>query len=145
VPRLLDCSSEFRLVQNAQFYSLTCRSLSRTGRAYPDLAAQASGFQVVVSGQTISVGGTSASSPVRISVAHNHIKRTNHERYQTVAGVFSLLNDFRLSKGKTSLGFINPLIYSTAAKGFNDITSGSNPGCETAGSLTLITSSRPSC
>ena len=50
----------------------------------------------------------------------------------------ALLNDFRLSKGKTSLGFINPLIYSTAAKGFNDITSGSNPGCGTAGSLTLI-------
>lgn len=87
---------------------------NQTGRAYPDLAAQGSGFQVVVSGRTTSVGGTSASSP-------------------TVAGVFSLLNDFRLSKGKTSLGFINPLIYSTAAKGFNDITSGSNPGCGTAG------------
>ncbi|KIK07829.1 hypothetical protein K443DRAFT_673084 [Laccaria amethystina LaAM-08-1] len=87
---------------------------NQTGRAYPDLAAQGSGFQVVVSGRTVSVGGTSASSP-------------------TVAGVFSLLNDFRLSQGKTSLGFINPLIYSTAAKGFNDITSGSNPGCGTAG------------
>jgi tripeptidyl-peptidase-1 len=120
----------------------TRRSLSQTGRAYPDLAAQGSGFQVVVSGRTVSVGGTSASSPVCISMAHNLIKWTNHGRYQTVAGVFSLLNDFRLSQGKTSLGFINPLIYSTAAKGFNDITSGSNPGCGTAGSLTLITSSR---
>lgn len=85
-----------------------------TGRAYPDLAAQSNGFLVVVGGETTSVGGTSASFP-------------------TVAAVFSLLNDFRLSQGKTSLGFINPLIYATAAQGFNDITSGSNPGCGTAG------------
>ncbi|PPQ71894.1 hypothetical protein CVT24_006868 [Panaeolus cyanescens] len=85
-----------------------------TGRAYPDVSAQASGFQVVVGGRTTSVGGTSASSP-------------------TVAGIFSLLNDFRLSRGKTSLGFINPLIYSTASSGFTDITSGSNPGCNTNG------------
>ncbi|KAF8644974.1 hypothetical protein AX16_008158 [Volvariella volvacea WC 439] len=85
-----------------------------TGRAYPDVAAQGSGFQVVVRGRVTSVGGTSASSP-------------------TVAGVFSLLNDFHLANGKPSLGFINPLIYSTAASGFNDITSGSNPGCGTNG------------
>ncbi|TFK63265.1 subtilisin-like protein [Pluteus cervinus] len=84
------------------------------GRAYPDVAAQGSGFQVVIGGRTSSVGGTSASSP-------------------TVAGIFALLNDFRLSKGLSSLGFINPLLYSNATSGFNDITSGSNPGCGTAG------------
>ncbi|KAF8903511.1 peptidase S8/S53 domain-containing protein [Gymnopilus junonius] len=33
----------------------------------------------------------------------------------------------------TSLGFINPLIYSTASSGFTDITSGTNPGCGTTG------------
>ena len=82
--------------------------------------------------------GPAPALPCVSLLAHNLIRWTNHERYQTVAGIFSLLNDFRLSKGKTSLGFINPLIYSTAAKGFNDITSGSNPGCGTAGSLTLI-------
>ncbi|KAF7317714.1 Subtilisin-like protein [Mycena kentingensis (nom. inval.)] len=85
-----------------------------TGRAYPDVAAAGSGFQVVVGGRTISVGGTSASSPA-------------------VAGVISLLNDFRISQGKAPLGFLNPLIYSTASTGFNDITSGSNPGCGTSG------------
>jgi len=52
---------------------------------------------------------------------------------QTTAGVFALLNDFRLSQGKSTLGFINPLIYSTASSGFNDITAGSNPGCNTRG------------
>jgi tripeptidyl-peptidase-1 len=38
---------------------------SASGRAYPDVAAQGSGFQVVVGGHVISVGGTSASCPVR--------------------------------------------------------------------------------
>ena len=34
------------------------------------------------------------------------------EKQQTVAAIFALLNDFRLSrKGGNSLGFINPLIY----------------------------------
>ncbi|KAK1225614.1 hypothetical protein PQX77_011441 [Marasmius sp. AFHP31] len=84
-----------------------------TGRAYPDLAAQGTGFQVIIGGRTSSVGGTSASSP-------------------TVAGIVALLNDVRLAAGKSSLGFLNPLIYQNAAA-FNDITSGSNPGCGTNG------------
>lgn len=39
-------------------------SHSASGRAYPDVAAQSSGFQVIVGGHVTSVGGTSASSPV---------------------------------------------------------------------------------
>ncbi|TDL24009.1 subtilisin-like protein [Rickenella mellea] len=85
-----------------------------SGRAYPDVAAQGSGFQVVVGGRTTSVGGTSASTP-------------------TFAGVVALLNDFRISSGKAPLGFLNPLLYSSAIAGLNDITSGSNPGCGTVG------------
>ncbi|KAI0831997.1 peptidase S8/S53 domain-containing protein [Trametes gibbosa] len=85
-----------------------------TGRAYPDVAAQGEGFQVVIGGRVSSVAGTSASSP-------------------TFAAVIALLNDFRLSQGKAPLGFLNPLIYSTGVPGFNDITSGSNPGCGTNG------------
>ncbi|GJE91255.1 subtilisin-like protein [Phanerochaete sordida] len=85
-----------------------------SGRAYPDVAAQGEGFQVVIGGRTESVAGTSASSP-------------------TFAGVIALLNDFRLSQGKSGLGFLNPIIYSTGVAGFNDITSGSNPGCGTNG------------
>jgi len=87
---------------------------NKTGRAYPDVAAQGSGFQVVVGGVVQSVGGTSASTPA-------------------FASVVSLLNDFRLSHDKPPLGFLNPLIYSTAGSGFNDIVSGSNPGCGTQG------------
>lgn len=38
--------------------------VSSTGRAYPDVAAQADNFQVVVGGSVVNVEGTSASSPV---------------------------------------------------------------------------------
>ncbi|EIW59803.1 subtilisin-like protein, partial [Trametes versicolor FP-101664 SS1] len=94
--------------------STNAGQFNTTGRAYPDVAAQGQGFQVVIGGRVGSVGGTSASSP-------------------TFAGVIALLNDFRLSQGKSSLGFLNPIIYSTGVPGFNDITSGSNPGCGTNG------------
>ena len=39
---------------------------STSGRAYPDVATQGEGFQVVIGGRTESVAGTSASSPVRL-------------------------------------------------------------------------------
>lgn len=51
--------------------------------------------------------------------------------HQTFAGVIALLNDFRISQGKSPLGFLNPTLYSAGVAGFNDITSGSNPGCGT--------------
>ena len=39
-------------------------NVSARGRAYPDIAAQATKFQVVVGGAVQYVAGTSASSPV---------------------------------------------------------------------------------
>jgi tripeptidyl-peptidase-1 len=87
---------------------------SKTGRAYPDVAAQAVNFQVVIGGQVEGLEGTSCASP-------------------TFAGVVALLNDYRLSLGKAPLGFLNPLIYGSLSTGFNDITSGSNPSCGTNG------------
>jgi tripeptidyl-peptidase I len=69
---------------------------------------------VFLSGEIISIGGTSASSP-------------------TFAGLVALLNDARLRNGQPPLGFINPLLYSKATHAFNDITTGNNPGCGTPG------------
>ncbi len=47
---------------------------SAAGRAYPDVAAQGQNFRVILGGRTISVGGTSASSPVRcVSTLHINI------------------------------------------------------------------------
>jgi hypothetical protein len=122
-------------------YHCHCESLrssrrfySKTGRAYPDVSAQALGFQVVIGGLVHPVQGTSASSPV---CSPDHRKELSNltPTNQTVAGVFALLNDYRLSQNKSTLGFINPLIYSNASSGFNDITAGDNPGCGTRGKL----------
>ncbi|KZT24082.1 subtilisin-like protein [Neolentinus lepideus HHB14362 ss-1] len=84
------------------------------GRAVPDVSAQGYGFQVVVEGKVESVGGTSASSP-------------------TFASIVSLLNDYRLANGRPSLGWLNPLLYTTGLSGFTDILLGNNPGCGTLG------------
>ncbi|KAI0262573.1 tripeptidyl peptidase A [Gloeopeniophorella convolvens] len=84
------------------------------GRAIPDVSAQADNFRIFLSGEPVHIGGTSASSP-------------------SFAGFVSLLNDARLSAGRPSLGFLNPLIYSLKGTGFNDITAGNAPGCGTPG------------
>jgi tripeptidyl-peptidase I len=39
---------------------------SQSGRAFPDVAAQAENFQVVVAGSTENVAGTSCSAPVSV-------------------------------------------------------------------------------
>ena len=86
-----------------------------SGRGYPDVAAQGTTFAIVANGQFLAVDGTSASSP-------------------TFASIVALLNDKRLSAGLPPLGFLNPLLYSgNASSAFNDVTSGSNPGCGTDG------------
>ncbi|KAK4120474.1 subtilisin-like protein [Parathielavia appendiculata] len=61
-----------------------------TGRAYPDVAALATGYRVVTSGRLKTVHGTSASAPV-------------------VASIISRINDARLHAGRKPVGFINPV------------------------------------
>ncbi|KAH9012242.1 subtilisin-like protein [Lactarius deliciosus] len=84
------------------------------GRGFPDVSSQAVGFSIVFGGKLGHVDGTSGSTP-------------------TVAGIISLLNDYLISKGSTPLGFLNPWLYGVGLPGLNDITSGSNPGCNTDG------------
>ncbi|KAI0675069.1 family S53 protease [Trametes maxima] len=87
---------------------------NRSGRAFPDVAAQGDNVEIVVGGQFGLVAGTSCSSPI-------------------FASVVSLLNDELAAQGKSPLGFLNPFLYSTGAAALNDITTGSNPGCNTNG------------
>lgn len=90
------------------------RGYNAKGRAYPDIAAQASDFTVVANRiPEPGVAGTSCASP-------------------TAAGVIALLNDARLQAGKSVLGFLNPWIYKNLDK-WNDITQGSNAGCDMGG------------
>ncbi|OSC98853.1 family S53 protease [Trametes coccinea BRFM310] len=84
------------------------------GRAFPDISAQGEDVEIVFQGQFGAVAGTSCSTPI-------------------MASIIALLNDQLASEGKPPLGFLNPLLYSTAAAAFTDIVSGNNPGCNTNG------------
>ncbi|EJD00679.1 family S53 protease [Fomitiporia mediterranea MF3/22] len=84
------------------------------GRAFPDISAQGEHVEIVVGGETGLVAGTSCSSPI-------------------FASVISLLNDRLIAAGSSPLGFLNPFLYSAGASALNDITTGSNPGCNTNG------------
>ena len=84
-----------------------------SGRGFPDVAAIGVDLEIIVGGQLGGVDGTSCSSPV-------------------FASVISLINDQLVAKGKSPLGFLNPFLYANPGA-FKDITSGSNPGCNTNG------------
>ncbi|KAI0145619.1 peptidase S8/S53 domain-containing protein [Xylariaceae sp. FL1272] len=86
---------------------------NKTGRGFPDVAAIGDAVVTVFNGETLSVGGTSASAPI-------------------FAGVVTLLNEARIAAGKGPIGFLNPTLYANP-HAFNDITIGSNPGCGSGG------------
>jgi tripeptidyl-peptidase I len=81
-----------------------------SGRAYPDVSAQATNFVIVAGGASEAVDGTSCATP-------------------TFASIIQLLNSDRLLAGKSPLGFLNPWLYSNATPGLTDITKGKNTGC----------------
>jgi tripeptidyl-peptidase-1 len=99
-----------------------------TGRGVPDISAQGAKFEIRSYGEWTTASGTSASAP-------------------SVAGLLAKLNALRLQAGMPSIGFVNPLLYGGAAtaRGFHDITTGSNPGCGTPGfnATSVSTSSIP--
>ncbi|KAJ7183698.1 family S53 protease [Mycena filopes] len=86
-----------------------------TGRGFPDISAQAENVEIAWDGSFWLVDGTSCATPI-------------------VASIFALLNDRLIAAGKPVLGFLNPFLYSdTGRAAFTDITSGTNPGCNTNG------------
>ncbi|KAH9020165.1 subtilisin-like protein [Lactarius pseudohatsudake] len=90
------------------------------GRGIPDIAAQALDLAIFLRNAGIFVEGTSCSTPMTTDA-------------QTVAGIISLLNDYLITNGRPPLGFLNIRLYDDGFAGLNDITSGSNPGCDTDG------------
>lgn len=96
-------------------FSSTQFNNSMNTRGYPDLSANGANYAVSIGGQLELVYGTSAAVPV-------------------VASMITLINDARISMGKSPVGFLNPALYSDGFRdAFNDITIGSNPGCKTRG------------
>jgi tripeptidyl-peptidase-1 len=84
------------------------------GRAYPDLSAQGLYFAYFWNGTEGVISGTSASTPL-------------------TAGIFALVNDALIAKGKPALGYLNPWLYKKGYKGLTDITKGSSHGCNVDG------------
>ncbi|KAF7909907.1 uncharacterized protein EAF01_003625 [Botrytis porri] len=86
---------------------------NRAGRGIPDVSANGDNIATFVGGTFILNGGTSASTPI-------------------FSSVINLINEERLAIGKSTVGFINPVLYANPHV-MNDITNGSNPNCGTAG------------
>ncbi|CAH7671921.1 peptidase S8/S53 domain-containing protein [Phakopsora pachyrhizi] len=105
-----DVNNYFKFFGNLTYAGL----YNRTGRAFPDVSAQGAKYSVVWQKQHLTVSGSSASTP-------------------TFASVIALLNDYSISLGGTSLGFLNPWLYKVGRLGLNDITSGNSCGCGTDG------------
>lgn len=76
------------------------------GRGFPDVSAVACNFAVFAGGAWGEETGTSAAAP-------------------TFAGVISRIVASRLSQGKSSLGFLNPTLYSQGHVGY-DVVQGNN-------------------
>ncbi|KAL1837990.1 hypothetical protein VTJ49DRAFT_3158 [Mycothermus thermophilus] len=83
------------------------------GRGYPDVSALGENFRVVLRGYPNRMHGTSASTPIW-------------------ASILTLINEERLARGKSTVGFVHPVLYAHPEV-FNDITEGSNPGCGSDG------------
>ncbi|HXB57592.1 MAG TPA: S53 family peptidase [Vicinamibacteria bacterium] len=82
------------------------------GRGVPDVSGNAdpaTGYQVLVQGNSTVVGGTSAVAPLW-------------------AAILALINQQRAAKGKGPLGFLNPVLYGLAgtANAFHDVVDGNN-------------------
>ncbi|KAI0371039.1 family S53 protease [Pilatotrama ljubarskyi] len=87
---------------------------NRTGRGFPDVSAQGVKVEYILQGTKFLFSGTSCASPI-------------------FASVVALLNDERITAGKSPLGFLNMLLYGSASSAFTDVTTGNNPGCGTDG------------
>ncbi|XP_018427321.1 PREDICTED: tripeptidyl-peptidase 1 [Nanorana parkeri] len=87
---------------------------NRSGRAYPDVAALSDNYWVVINRFPVPwVSGTSASTPV-------------------FGGILSLINDQRLKRGRSPLGFLNPALYRLQGNGrlaLFDVTEGCHLAC----------------
>ena len=77
------------------------------GRGYPDISVAGASYLVAIGGNFYSLYGTSASCPV-------------------FAGMISLINAGRLQAGKSSVGFINQVLYNSYSSFAKDVTSGKN-------------------
>eukprot|EP01042_Synura_sphagnicola_P036587 gene36587-biopygen10786 len=80
---------------------------STTGRGYPDISLAGHKYVSVSGGKTVILDGTSTSTP-------------------TVAGMITLINAARRAAGLSTVGWLNPALYTSGGSFANDVTSGNN-------------------
>lgn len=83
---------------------------NRGGRGFPDVSANGRNWLDFVANEVGFSGGTSMSTPLWGSI-------------------ITLINEERTAVGKGPVGFVQPVLYAHPEI-FNDITSGSTPGCK---------------
>ncbi|ORY68570.1 peptidase S8/S53 domain-containing protein [Pseudomassariella vexata] len=113
VGKLLPFTGYSQFVKDGDFSSVKQGVYNRIGRAYPDVGAVGDRQVLYAGGSWWLVGGTSLSAPVW-------------------GAVLTLVNEQRLKTGKSTVGFIHPILYNHPEV-FTDIIQGSNPGCNTTG------------
>jgi tripeptidyl-peptidase-1 len=95
----------------AHFENLSSlRYFDNHGRGYPDVSTTALNCLVISDGQLITVSGTSASTII-------------------FASIVARINNARLSVGKRSVGFLNPVLYEYGDRVMRDVQTGLNTGC----------------
>jgi kumamolisin len=102
-------STLFPLPTWQQRLNVPAPTTSAGGRGVPDVAGDAdpaSGYSILVDGQTQVIGGTSAVAPLW-------------------AGLLALANAQNVAASKPTIGFANPTLYANPSA-FHDITSGNN-------------------
>ncbi|KAK4233257.1 peptidase S8/S53 domain-containing protein [Achaetomium macrosporum] len=81
---------------------------NKAGRGYPDVSAIGENFRVVLRGHLNRMHGTSVAAPIW-------------------ASILMLINEERLSAGKSTVGFVHQVLYEHPEV-FTDVATGSNPG-----------------
>ncbi|KAM7210718.1 Tripeptidyl-peptidase SED1 [Rhypophila decipiens] len=83
---------------------------NRSGRGLPDVSLRANDYLVQTNGVLKRVTGTSAVAPV-------------------FGAMVARINNLRLRAGKTTVGFLNPVLYEAGKDALTDVVSGYNFGC----------------
>jgi tripeptidyl-peptidase I len=109
---------------------------NRIGRGVPDIAANGAYFSSYLDAEFVHFFGSSLASPLWASVI-TLVGLSFVIRFccfclagYDVTNLCLKINEDRLAAGKSAVGFVNPVLYANPGA-LNDITNGTNLGCET--------------
>lgn len=115
-------------------YELDSTNFNASGRAFPDISAQGSLQEVIVSGK-VELGEYLAVD-YQLMCTHSSCSATTFPLIASgtsasapiVASGLTLLNELLMTEGKPTIGWANPIFYANPSA-FTDVTSGGSYGC----------------